>query len=89
MNINSEEKEIDEGFNQNNVSTLYTLTDEGMKYAKALVSWLDKKDPEIALTMRRYKTYYAQAPLKKLLEYIYKKYLDYTTESEIIKKILR
>jgi hypothetical protein len=89
MNINSENKEIDEGFNQNNVSTLYTLTDEGMKYAKALVNWLDKKDPEIVLTMRRYKTYYAQAPLKKLLEYIYKKYPEYATESEVMGKILK
>ena len=83
------EKEIDEGFNGNNQATLYTLTDEGMKYAEALIKWLDKKDPEIALTMRRYKTYYAQAPLKKLLEYIYKKYPDFTTESEVIGKILK
>jgi hypothetical protein len=39
--------------------------------------------------MRRYKTYYAQAPLKKLLEYIYKKYPDFTAESEVIKEILK
>jgi hypothetical protein len=84
-----QEKEIDEGFKQNNVSTLYTLTDEGIKYARALINWADKKDPEIALTMRRYKTYYAQAPLKKLLEYIYTKYPEFTTESEIIEKILK
>jgi hypothetical protein len=81
------ETEIDEGFNGNNQATIYTLTDEGMKYAKVLINWLDKKDPEIALQMRRYKTYYAQAPLKKLLEYIYKKYPEFTTESEIVREI--
>jgi len=83
------EQQIDEGFNHNNVATLYTLTDKGMNYAKALINWADKKDPEIALTLRRYKTYYAQAPLKKLLEYIYQKYPEYTTESEIIKTIIK
>lgn len=31
---------------------------------------------------------YAQAPLKKLLEYIYKKYPEFTTEEEIIEDIL-
>jgi hypothetical protein len=83
------DKEIDEGFNGNNQATIYTLTDEGMKYAKALISWLDKKDQEIALQMRKYKTYYAQASLKKLLEYIYKKYPEFTKESEIIKDIIK
>jgi len=60
-----------------------------MKYAKALINWADKKDPEIAIKLRVYKTYYAQAPLKKLLEYIYKKYPEYATESEVIKKIFK
>jgi hypothetical protein len=83
------ETQIDEGFKLNNISTLYTLTDKGMKYAKALIGWADKKDPEIALTLRKYKTYYAQAPLKKLLEYIYQKYPDFTTESEVIEEVLR
>jgi hypothetical protein len=87
--IPTDEKQIDEGFNQNGVSTLYTLTDEGMIYAKALIDWLDKKDPEIAIKLRTYKTYYAQVPLKKLLDYIYQKYPEYTTESEIIKKIIK
>jgi predicted transcriptional regulator len=84
-----DDAEIDEGFNGNNIAAFYTLTDKGMKYAKALIDWADKKDPEIAVTLRKYKTYYAQAPLKKLLEYIYKKYPDFTTESEIIEKIVK
>jgi hypothetical protein len=62
-------------------------TDNRWNYCRE--NLLFQEDPEIALTMRRYKTYYAQAPLKKLLEYIYKKYPDYTTESEVIGKILK
>ncbi len=39
---------------------------------------------------KRYKvTYYEQTRLKKLLEYIYKKYPEFTTESEIIKEVLK
>lgn len=77
------------GFKLNNIATLYTLTNEGMEYAKALVSWLDKKDPEITLKLRTYKTYYAQVPLKKLLDYIYRKYPEYTRELVLIKKIIK
>jgi hypothetical protein len=86
--IPTSEKEIDEGFNHNNQSTLYTLTDEGMKYAKALIDWLDKKDPDISMNLRRYKTY-SQMPLKYLLKYIYEKYPKYTTESEVIEEVLK
>lgn len=87
--LSGSEAKIDEGFNRNGVSLVYTLTDTGMKYAQALINWLNKKDPEITLTLRKYKTYYAQAPLKKLLAYIYEKYPEYTTESEIIQKVLK
>lgn len=83
------EDSIDEGFNLNNIATIYSLTDEGMLYAKALVAWLDKKDPDITLKLRTYKTYYAQVSLKRLLNYIYQKYPEYTTESELIRKIIK
>jgi hypothetical protein len=79
----------DEEFQLNDESTMYTLTEDGMKYAKALVNWLDKKDPVILADMRRIKTKYAHSSLKHLLKYIYEKYPEYTKESEVIKDILK
>jgi hypothetical protein len=79
----------DEEFQLNDESTMYTLTEEGMKYAKALANWLDKKDPTILQDMRRIKTKYGSASIKKLLKYIYENYPEYTKESEVIKDILK
>jgi DNA-binding HxlR family transcriptional regulator len=87
-----DEQKINEGFGdslETDESTLYTLTEEGMRYAKALAAWCDKKDPEMLLTLRRIKTKYGSAPLKRLLKYIYEKYPEYTKESEIIEEILK
>jgi hypothetical protein len=84
-----EDSKIDEGFQFNDESTIYTLTDEGMKYAKALAKWCDKKDRKILEDIRRIKTTYGSAPLKKLLKYIYENYPEYTKESEVIEKVLK
>ncbi|MBS4015578.1 MAG: hypothetical protein KGZ86_03985 [Candidatus Latescibacteria bacterium] len=81
--------QIDEGFQFNDESTLFVLTDNGMKYAKALAKWCDQKDENILLNIRRIKTKYGSAPLKYLLKYIYENYPDYTKESEFIKDILK
>jgi len=80
---------IDEGFKFNNVATLYTLTEDGMRFARALAKWCDKKDRTILEKMRILKTYYGQASLKALLKYIYEKYPEYTNESEVIEEVLK
>ena len=85
----TDDQKIDEGFKFNDESTLYTLTDEGMKYARALAKWCDKKDRTILEQMRRIKTTYGSAPIKKLLKYIYENYPEYTKESEVIEDILK
>ncbi len=85
----TEDTEIDEGFQHNDESTLFILTDKGMKYAKALARWCDQKDENILLNIRRIKTKYGSAPLKYLLKYIYEKYPEYTKESEFLDKILK
>lgn len=84
-----EDSKIDEGFKFNDESTIFTLTDKGMKYARALAKWCDKKDRTILEDFRRIKTKYGGAPLKYLLKYIYENYPEYTKESEIIKDILK
>ncbi len=83
---------IDEGFGispEIDQATLFSLTDLGMEYAKALARWCDKKDPNILLELRRIKAKYTSAPLKHLLKYIYQKYPEYTKESEVLEKILK
>jgi hypothetical protein len=88
----SRDQEIDEGFDfpsETDESTIFTLTDEGMKYAKALASWCNKKDRTILEDLRRIKTTYGSAPVKKLLKYIYENYPEYTKESEVIEEILK
>ncbi len=85
----SAEQPIDEGFGFNDESTIFTLTDEGMKYAKVLANWCNKKDRSILEDIRRIKTTYGSAPVKKLLKYIYENYPEYTKESEVIEDILK
>ncbi|MEO0075748.1 MAG: hypothetical protein ABIK31_06545 [candidate division WOR-3 bacterium] len=85
----SEAEKIDEGFGFNDESTIFTLTEEGMKYAQALARWCDKKDRKILEDFRRIKTTYGSAPLKKLLKYIYENYPEYTKESEVLEEILK
>ena len=87
-NIDCSDLKIDEGFKFNNVLTVYTLTEKGMRYAEALVKWANKKDETIVAKLQTLKSHYGQSSLKQLLRYIYKKYPEYTTESEILEKII-
>ncbi|MCX7786001.1 MAG: hypothetical protein N2201_07285 [candidate division WOR-3 bacterium] len=83
---------IDEGFGipaELNEATLFSLTEKGIEYAKALAHWCEQKDPNILLALRRIKSKYASAPLKKLLKYIYTNYPEYTQESEVLAEILK
>lgn len=88
----AKEQLIDEGFGlppETSESTIWTLTEYGMEYAKALARFCQQKDPELLEQLRRIKTKYAGAPLKTLLKYIYEKYPEYTKESEVLAEILK
>lgn len=61
-------------------STQYRLSDVGMKAGADLLAGMKRKDRE-ALT--EFKKYFNSIPLRQLLIFVYRKYSDYTTKSEI------
>lgn len=61
-------------------STQYRLSDVGMKAGADLLAGMKRKDRD-ALT--EFKKYFNSIPLRQLLIFVYRKYSDYTTKSEI------
>jgi len=64
----------------------YSLTEMGCAKVKAI---LEGKDTQLVSSIRRIKSKYAAYSLTDLLHYVYTKYPDMTTESEIKEKVLR
>lgn len=81
-----EDAKIDEGFRFNEVTTVYTLTELGNKYAQALAKGLA---PKLLAKIRQIKMQFSLLSLKELLSYVYHHYPEYTTHSEILKELLR
>jgi len=84
--IYTDDAKIDEGFQFNEVTTVYTLTELGNRYAQALAKGLK---PRLWDKLNQIKTRFGQMPLKELLGYVYHYYPEYTTHSEILKGLLR
>ena len=84
------ELEIEESidFDRMKSNAIYTLTDIGKKYAQAYAKGAEKLDATIVDNIRYIKSTWASQPLKRLLKYVYEKYPEYTTESEILEKVL-
>ena len=61
-------------------TTVYSLTPEGMKVASALFNALSKQEQD---ELRALKIRFNSINLRKLLQYVYRKHPDYTTESKI------
>ncbi len=84
------ELEIEESidFDRMKSNAIYTLTDIGKKYAQAYAKGAEKLDATIVDNIRYIKSTWASQPLRRLLKYVYEKYPEYTTESEILEKVL-
>ena len=80
------EKSID--FDRVKTNAIYALTETGKKYAQAYAKGAEQVDATILDTIRYIKSTWASQPLRRLLKYVYEKYPEYTTESEILEKIL-
>lgn len=84
------ELEIEESidFDRVKMNAIYALTDTGKKYALAYAKDAEQIDVAILKSIKDIKSTWASQPLKRLLRYVYKKYPEYTTESEILDKVL-
>lgn len=84
------ELEIEESidFDRTKINAIYTLTDIGKKYAQAYAKGAEQIDAAILKATRDIKSTWASQPVKCLLKYVYEKYPEYTTESEILDKVL-
>ena len=84
------ELEIEESidFDKTKINAIYTLTDIGKKYAQAYAKGAEQIDAAILKSIKDIKSTWASRPLRHLLKYVYKKYPEYTTESEILDKVL-
>jgi len=65
----------------------YALTSAGLKWVQSHID--PKRDKDILEKIRRIKTKYGALSLQDLLHYVYTKYPDMTTASEIKDKVLR
>jgi uncharacterized protein YwgA len=65
----------------------YTLTDEGLQKVQHLLTSKDYRS--VAESVSRIKARFKRYSLQDLLYYVYTKYPDMTTESEIKEKVLR
>lgn len=80
------EESID--FDRTKSNAIYTLTDTGKKFARAYAKGAEQVDATILNKIRYIKSTWASQPLRRLLKYVYEKYPEYTTESEILEKVL-
>jgi hypothetical protein len=84
------ELEMEEGidFDKTKANAIYTLTDTGIKYAQAYAKGTEQIDTAILMAIEDIKSTWASRPLIELLRYVYTKYPEYTSESEILDKVL-
>lgn len=84
--IHPDDSKIDEGFRFNEITTTYSLTDLGEEYAEKLAIGLK---PGIVDKINFIKNRFGQLSLKRLLGYVYQNYPEYTTQSELLKRIIK
>ncbi|MFO7649803.1 MAG: hypothetical protein R6X13_00480 [bacterium] len=80
--------DLDEGLPNNGANVLYRLTRKGQEFARALEEPAARKRRNILAGLRVVKTELASMPLRDLLRYVYSRYPEYATESEILKRVL-
>lgn len=79
---------IDEDLPGNGANVLYRLTRKGREFARALEEPAARKRRNILAGLRVVKTELASLPLRDLLRYVYTRYPEYATESEILGRVL-
>lgn len=65
--------------------TVYRFTPEGRKYAEEIAA----KEPDLLNVVKTVKACHGFKTLSELLKYVYSKYPNYTTESEIRDQVMR
>lgn len=80
--------DIDEELPGNGANVLYRLTRKGREFARALEAPAAAKRRNVLPGLRVVKTQFASLPLRELLRYVYTRYPEYATESEILGRIL-
>lgn len=73
----------------NALSTLVSLTERGRRFAQALAESVSRNNPALLATLQALKAVWVDRPLTELLGYVYRRYPEYTTESEIIDRLLQ
>jgi len=66
---------------------LLSLTPRGKKFARLLFQKAQRKQKNLAPGLKIIKARFGSLPLTQLLRYVYQHYPEYTTRSEIIKKL--
>ncbi len=67
---------------------LISLTPKGKKFARLLFEKAQRKQKNLGPGLKIIKAQFGSLPLSSLLRYVYLRYPEYTTRSEILKKIL-
>jgi hypothetical protein len=70
------------------LSAHFRLTGPGRRFAAALLASAEKSRHDLARGLGAVRAHYGTMPLAELLRYVYSRYPEYTTESEIIEKVL-
>ncbi|MEO0074353.1 MAG: hypothetical protein ABIK43_06850 [candidate division WOR-3 bacterium] len=73
----------------NTLSTQISLTARGERFARALAESARRKNPALLPALQALKAVWADRPLAELLTYVYKRYPGFTTESEILDRLLK
>jgi uncharacterized protein YwgA len=79
---------VDEGLGFNGLRTVYRLTARGRRFAAALLKSAVRRKPTIEAGLSIIKAQWGVRPLREFLRYIYTRYPEYTTESEILEQVL-
>ncbi|MEO0019097.1 MAG: hypothetical protein ABIK47_00435 [candidate division WOR-3 bacterium] len=67
---------------------LFELTPRGRRFARALFQIASRKKKNLAAGLKIIKAQFGSLPLTQLLRYVYRRYPEYTTKSEIIDRII-
>ncbi|MCR4424140.1 MAG: hypothetical protein WHU95_07100 [candidate division WOR-3 bacterium] len=70
------------------VNLAFTLTPQGKQIARLLAQTASRQKKNLLPGLQIVKTNFASLPLTQLLRYVYTRYPEYTTASEIVAKVL-
>lgn len=70
------------------VNLAFTLTPQGRQIARRLAQNAPRQKKNLLPGLQIIKTNFASLPLTQLLRYVYTRYPEYTTESEIVARVL-